>query len=60
MNIEYAESYEDSLKRRVKKLESALRFYADSYTYGDGNGMSWDHCEISKDRGAKAREALNE
>lgn len=46
------------LINRVKQLEKALEFYADSYTWGDGNGLSWTSTKGHFDRGAKARKAL--
>lgn len=41
---------------RLRAAEGELKFYADSYNYGDGNGMSWECTEISKDRGKRARD----
>lgn len=61
-------SADATLRVRVSELEAAMReaeealgFYADSYQYGEGNGLSWEHCEwklIGADRGVRAREAL--
>lgn len=53
----------ETLKIKYAKAIAALKFYADSYQYGEGNGLSWEHCEhkkIGADRGRLARECLRE
>ena len=49
-----------TLSEKNKIYREALEFYADSYNYGDGNGISWECVELSEDRGKKARQALKE
>lgn len=47
-------------RERIRELEKVLYYYADSYNYGDGNGLSWESTDIRNDRGKKAREVLGE
>ena len=64
----YRDNYERIFSMKEKKfeelidymneLEEALKFYADSRTYGEGNGLSWECCDIAKDLGEQARKVL--
>lgn len=47
-----------NLLKIIEEMRGALTYYADSYTYGDGNGMSWGSCAIQSDRGEIARSML--
>lgn len=48
----------ESARERIRELEKVLYYYADSYNYGDGNGLSWESADIRNDRGKRAREIL--
>lgn len=56
--LAYEKSATAEAIRRIGELETALRYYADSYNYGDGNGLSWRSVNLRNDRGKRAREAL--
>lgn len=56
------DKYEEALEL-ADKLEEVLKFYADSYTYGVGNGLSIESSPILQDDypgGAKARSYFKE
>ncbi len=44
----------------LKKAKEALKFYADSYNYGDGNGLGIESTKIVVDRGLLARQTLKD
>lgn len=58
--LEYEKSATAEAIRRIGELETTLRYYADSYNYGDGNGLSWESTDIRNDRGKRARWVLGE
>lgn len=58
--LAYEKSATAEAIRRINELETTLRYYADSYNYGDGNGLSWESVNLRNDRGKRAREVLGE
>lgn len=58
VTAELPRDLETKTKATRRELLSVLEFYADSRTYGQGNGLSWESCDIVKDLGFKAREIL--
>lgn len=58
--LAYEKSATAEAIRRINELDTTLRYYADSYNYGDGNGLSWESVNLRNDRGQRAREVLGE
>lgn len=48
----------DEAHECLKDAVEALEKYADPRTYARWNRMSWESCDIAKDRGERARKVL--